>query len=756
MDAEARTADRLGVVRDARFTTIAGCAYDIVARTAPLREVSGFASWEHRCRVIASVRDDDWPATDADVVRAIDALSDSLLGEEELLTHSTAAACADRWMGLYQTAGRYRRALAGEGLLDVAGAIAAAAPLLRAHGSAPYEAVLVDDAERLSFSAYRLVVTLGAVGSPITLAANPDGPGEARNWWRRVPVDREVVLAPPAEAALALRRRIRCHHRSLEGDAVAGEILAARDRGVDWAEIAVLCPSPLPVDAVRRACRRHGIPTVGGEVTAGVDHPVLLTALVSGDAAATATARDLVSTFLNDDVALSLLRDMALSALTASQWATLRRAAGEQVSPGWNDVADGADAVTITSPERAAGRSWHTVVITGAVEGVLPRGRRAAPYFDPDVLNGVGGVGGLEAHERRRAVLEDDRRRFRLAVSRADADVVAVSAPEPGVLVSRFVEDWAEVATHLPTLTATGSATGADVAGGAIGDGPGSLVETRSDMAIWPDRSLRLSATQIGAFENCPLSFAYQYALGARSEGGVQARVGSLVHAILEEVLRPRPGEDDPPLTLERVRAVADELWDPTIFDYRPQAADYRRRLDEWLEHWWEGEGCRTADRRDVVAVEHRFEVTIGAHTLTGSIDRVDRCANLGAGPGIEIVDYKTGSKPPGSVDEKNLQLSVYHLAAMRDPVIAAHGPPRRLRLHYLAEGKDIDQPIAPDHEARTEERILAVADAIVEERYPPSVEADCQYCEFQRLCPLKDAGREVGLDVGRQQAGTP
>ena len=56
-------------------------------------------------------------------------------------------------------------------------------------------------------------------------------------------------------------------------------------------------------------------------------------------------------------------------------------------------------------------------------------------------------------------------------------------------------------------------------------------------------------------------------------------------------------------------RAVAEETWDPTIFPYRPQAVDYRRRLDALVEKWWEREGNRPTE---VVATEHRFTVDFG------------------------------------------------------------------------------------------------------------------------------------------------
>jgi DNA helicase-2/ATP-dependent DNA helicase PcrA len=54
-------------------------------------------------------------------------------------------------------------------------------------------------------------------------------------------------------------------------------------------------------------------------------------------------------------------------------------------------------------------------------------------------------------------------------------------------------------------------------------------------------------------------------------------------------------------------------------------------------------------------------------------------------------------------------------------------------------------QPITDDHEARAETRILAAAAEMLDERLDPLPTADCDHCDYHRLCPLQRAGREVG-----------
>ncbi|HEX2275109.1 MAG TPA: PD-(D/E)XK nuclease family protein, partial [Acidimicrobiales bacterium] len=259
---------------------------------------------------------------------------------------------------------------------------------------------------------------------------------------------------------------------------------------------------------------------------------------------------------------------------------------------------------------------------------------------------------------------------------------------------------------------------------------------------------LRLSASQLATYDDCPLRYAYEYVLGARSDAGVHAQLGSLVHQVLAAFLDPA-ADEGAPRTRERLLALAEERWRDDIARFRPQVEEARRDYFAMLNAWWEAEGDG-ARAPDVVAVERRFEVDVGPHLLTGFIDRIDRIDAPGEDgrPGVRIVDYKTGkAEPAPDAVADDLQLAVYHLAASRDPELAALGPPAQLRLLYVRSMHALDQPVRPDHEATTEARVLATAERIVAEEFEPSVEANCRLCSFQRVCPLQPEGRTTGTE---------
>ena len=737
-------------------------------------------------------------------------------GYEPSEVHAAAAGAGPRWGELAAFMARYHHTLVARGIVDGQTMMAEAGSLLADPAVAEVENarnlhVLVDDYEAATPAFDHLVRRLTGNGGGLTVTGNPAlAIGTAAACFQALDPASDVVLdgafRHPHEPVL-----VECRHPSVEAEAVAGELLAAREDGVAWDEMAVLVRGVGGrARAVAQALARHGIPVSqpAGPAGPASEEPAVralvdLLRWVDGDDGALERLLASPLTDLDPAEVRRLAREAkragtplehhpALAGLVAIREAMAARSATGDVAdvahhgfrlalthlvsgpdqrpsaaderaldalvrfldtvsrhveahPGtkvgdylallegpphgpdpWVSAPPPSGAVTMSSISAAAGQEWHTVVVAGCVEGELPRVDDGLRFFDRAVLGGAPLPSG---GERRGTSVEDERRLFALALSRATGAVVATAAPEPGVLVSRLVESWEQRAPRLALE----------------GDHDAPVLPPTAGLApLWPDDVLSLSATQLDTYEDCPLKHAYRYALGVRTRSGVHAQLGNLVHQVLERFCDPNGAVPPAERTQERLHQLAEECWREDLAPYRPQLEEARRDLFEMLDLWWDREGG-TRHAPVVLATEHRFEVDVGPHHLTGRIDRIDRSDD---GAGLRVVDYKTGKSKPKPADvAEDLQLATYHLGASRDPELSALGPVRQLRLLHLRSMSAFEQEITPDHARVTEERVLATAARLGDEELRPAVDADCDHCELQRLCPLWPQGREVGQE---------
>lgn len=788
-------------------TTVYGLAHDLVTRSVgPVRILSRAEQAAAVRRLLAEEQADDWPVLGHLLGRP--AFADEVVdGLDELRRREVAGVAGARaggpaWQELARFAGRYDLHLVAVGATDLEGLLASAAAVAADHRGR-FDHVLVDDADALPAAGAALLAAL--VGDVVQFGVTTS-PGAEPAWAtagaRVVTLPRPLRAGPPGTL-------VRCVHPSVEGEAIAGLLHEAHERGVPWSAMAVLVRRPGGRQrSIGRALARHGVPVVANSAPS-VDEPVVRAVVdmlrwVDGDelaldrllvsplarlgplevramrrTAATAgrvedDARAARLVTLRDDLRNRLAHGATPAELAYEVWAQGLAAADAgsgavddraldalvalidglaraEARPGptrlsdalaalaegdvrpdpWRPAASaGTDGVCVLPIEAAAGREWHTVVVAGCVEGELPNLRTRRPLFDPAELDATGPDGPGSGAGREADALAAERRLFAIATSRATTTLLATAAPQPGVLLSRFVEAWPAPAEPVRLPLAPGHPAPARAA--TAGPAPAA-----------PDGHLLLSATQLDTYDDCPLRYAYQYVLRARDEPGVHAGLGTLVHDVLAEFLDPA-AENRPERTLDGLLHLADRHWRDDIARYRPQAEEARRDFVAMLTNWWEAEGSRPELESSVVAVERPFDIAVGPHRLVGKIDRIDRTDD---GAGLRVIDYKTGKSEPRASDvAEDLQLAVYHLAATRDPGLAELGPPTQLELRYLRSMHTYRQPVVDGHAARTEERVLAVAERILAEDFEPAVDANCRTCSFHRLCPLQPEGRQVGV----------
>jgi superfamily I DNA/RNA helicase/RecB family exonuclease len=401
------------------------------------------------------------------------------------------------------------------------------------------------------------------------------------------------------------------------------------------------------------------------------------------------------------------------------------------------------DAVALLTVHQAKGLEWEAVFVAGLVEGRFPAlSRSQHALFDREDFSRRS----LGEAERARRALEEERRLFYVALTRARTRLYLTateeSREETGRSLSRF---FLEAQGHLdPERDRTGfvSVEEALAALRRAGGGPPGWRE-RDEPAngnpMLPEGGIWTSATRLAPYENCPLQFFFGSLLEIGRARTPAMSLGGIFHDVLETFHDPERGE---PQTLERLLELGEEHWSDEGMRPAALAAQNRRLLDTMLRSYFESEVARSRVG-DVLAVERRFRFDLDASKVSGYIDRIDR---LSTGR-LRLVDYKT-SKWAMRLEEaeQDLQLALYALACRELPELAELGDVAEIVYLYprivLASGiSRRSQTVTPDLADRTRERVRTNIAAVVDERFDFAPTADCQWCEFKRICPRHFGG---------------
>ncbi|GGI04729.1 RecB family exonuclease [Egicoccus halophilus] len=256
-------------------------------------------------------------------------------------------------------------------------------------------------------------------------------------------------------------------------------------------------------------------------------------------------------------------------------------------------------------------------------------------------------------------------------------------------------------------------------------------LEPASPPLIDGEGRVRLSFSRVDAYDNCPRRFRYAYVDKLPGKPGPHLSFGTSIHAALEDFydrkLPACPSEED-------LLGFLYARWDSSGFAALPrqeQLAFYRHAQDV----------LRRFHRRVApsyrlpAATEAWFELPIGFEaTVVGSIDRVD----VDDDGRFHVVDYKTNRKVKNRERVAgSLQLAIYALACRHLFGVL----PATVSLDFVVPGVMITVPLEDLDLEAARDVVLATAAAVREERYEPTPNRLCDWCDFRALCPAWEGG---------------
>ena len=239
---------------------------------------------------------------------------------------------------------------------------------------------------------------------------------------------------------------------------------------------------------------------------------------------------------------------------------------------------------------------------------------------------------------------------------------------------------------------------------------------------------LRLSASKIGTYQDCPLKFKFENILGVPTPPRTYFDIGTSVHAVAEHLTELQKDGTEP--TEELAQEILAKEWNSNAFQSETQENQAREKAKEMVRTYlkWIKENPNTP-----VAVEQRFTIEIGGVPFNGFIDRVEKTSD----GEFEVVDFKTGAVYENSKSIKeNPQMNIYALGTEK-----LYGKlPRKTSLFYLKHDKIVPNEIEKEQVEKVKGSIEENVKSILNEEFEatPSYQV-CRNCEFWDICDKKE-----------------
>ena len=234
---------------------------------------------------------------------------------------------------------------------------------------------------------------------------------------------------------------------------------------------------------------------------------------------------------------------------------------------------------------------------------------------------------------------------------------------------------------------------------------------------------LVLSASDIETYRTCPLKYKFARVFRIPSEATMNQRFGILVHHVLERYHQ-SGGQ-----TLDELLGLLDNGWRRGGFGTSEEEKQLRVKADAALRRY---QDRFQAEESEPVWFEKPFQFRMGAHTLRGRVDRVDRLP----GGGFELIDYKTGRPRTATQLREDVQLSLYAVAAREAWDVQAD----RQSYHYVLDDEKIPLPTADIDRDWISDTVFEVAEGIEGQGFEPTPSfSACSWCDYRIVCPAAE-----------------
>ena len=437
------------------------------------------------------------------------------------------------------------------------------------------------------------------------------------------------------------------------------------------------------------------------------------------------------------------------------------------------------DALEILTVHSAKGRQWPYVIVAGLQEGTWPNLKTRSTLLGAERLVERERHGDHLAERELQVItasslLEDERRLFHVATSRATANLLVTATSreddEPSLFfheiyeeIHGFSADSAQAKVIEPARPLTAPALVATLRRNLAADNSGhaaALLATLKDRGIslanptsWvgsrplsTDRPvvaegdpIYVSPSGAEPFTECGVKWFFEKSGGTNGDGVAQL-LGSAIHEFA------RLKVESPGITHEQLVEKLESSWsliDQTTGWLSAAALKRAKRMLERFAQYHSEIESKTD--RTVVGVELDFKVNFGNIVVKGNADRIE----VDGDGKYFVVDFKTGKKPIGHKEAlSNLQLACYQLGIIMGGFGEKISGNQTSGSHlvYLAhETKEVATRVRPVIDAdEVRQQLTIIGQGMSASTFTATVNEMCPRCVVRSSCPVQPSGQSV------------
>jgi DNA helicase-2/ATP-dependent DNA helicase PcrA len=256
-------------------------------------------------------------------------------------------------------------------------------------------------------------------------------------------------------------------------------------------------------------------------------------------------------------------------------------------------------------------------------------------------------------------------------------------------------------------------------------------------------RLTELSASAIAQYDRCPLAYKLKRDWLIPEEPAAAMQFGAAMHAAMKAyfdgVRAGRSPNEETVITCfldEFSKAKIEEAVQRQLYEKLG-----RQQLTQFLR------SDLAQPQGDILHTERSVSFAIGETSVRARMDRMDRLA----GNDVVITDYKTGRPKSQEDADRDLQLSIYALAAREMGLTASS-----LVFVNLENCTAVQTSPSAKQLSTVKEKVVEVASKIAAGEFEPNPGPGCKSCSYHNICPAHEVEALCSVTPSGAEGASP